>query len=100
MAGLNAVITGWGMYVPPTVRTNADLEKMVDTTDAKIIELSGIRERRIAGDDETTSTMGAKAARRALDRAGLEARDVDAIICATMTPDHLTPSTACLIQAD
>lgn len=100
MAGLNAVITGWGMYVPPTVRTNADLEKMVDTTDAKIIELSGIRERRIAGDDETTSTMGARAARRALDRAGLEARDVDAIICATMTPDHFTPSTACLIQAD
>ncbi len=100
MAGLNAVITGWGMYVPPKVLTNADLEKMVDTTDAKIVELSGIRERRIAGEGETTATMAAKAARRALERAGLGSRDVDAIIVATMTPDHYIPSTACLVQAE
>ncbi len=100
MAGLNAVITGWGMYVPPKVLTNSDLEKMVETSDAWITERTGVKERHIAGDNESTSTMGAKAARKALERAGLGARDVDAIICATMTPDHLIPSTACLIQAE
>jgi 3-oxoacyl-[acyl-carrier-protein] synthase-3 len=100
MAGLNAVITGWGMYVPPRVLTNSDLEKMVETSDAWITERTGIKERHIAGDSESTSTMGAKASRRALERAGLAAKDVDAIVCATMTPDHFIPSTACLIQAD
>ncbi len=100
MAGLNAVITGWGMYVPPQVLRNADLEKMVDTSDEWITKNTGIKERRIAGDNESTSTMGAKAGRKALERAGLSPRDVDAVICATMTPDHYIPATACLIQAE
>ena len=100
MAGLNAVITGWGMYVPPKVITNADLEKMVETSDAWITDRTGIKERHVAGENESTSTMGAKAGRKALERAGLAPRDVDAIICATMTPDHFIPSTACLIQAE
>lgn len=99
MAGLNAVITGWGFYAPAKVLTNADLERMVDTNDAWITDRTGIKERRIASEGETTSTMGAKAARRALDRAELSGKDLDAIIVATMTPDHLIPSTACLIQS-
>lgn len=98
MAGLNAVITGWGFYVPPKVLTNADLEKMVETSDTWITERTGIKERHIAGEGEFTSTMSTKAARRALEKAGLAPRDVDAIVVATATPDYLFPSTAALVQ--
>jgi len=98
MARLNAVITGWGFYVPPKVLTNTELEKLVDTSDAWITERTGIKERRIAGEGEFTSTMAAKAARRALEKAALSPRDVDAIIVATATPDYLFPATACLVQ--
>ena len=100
MAGLNAVITGWGFYVPPKVLTNQDLERMVGTTDAWIVERTGIRERRIVGDDEATAGMSVKAARRALDRAGVAGRDLDAIIVATTTPDYLVPTAAALIQEE
>lgn len=93
-----ARIAGTGGYLPPRVLTNHDLEKMVDTSDQWIVERTGIRERHIAGDDETTATMGEAAARRALDAAGLAAKDIDLIIVATTTPDQIFPSTACLIQ--
>jgi 3-oxoacyl-[acyl-carrier-protein] synthase-3 len=78
--------------------SNHDLEKLVDTSDAWIQTRTGIRERRIAGPGETTSTMATIAARQALQKAELSPRDVDLIICATTTPDQLIPATACLIQ--
>jgi 3-oxoacyl-[acyl-carrier-protein] synthase-3 len=86
------------MYVPEKVLTNADLEKMVDTNDEWITSRVGIKERRIAAPGETTSTMGALAARAALADAGVTADQVDLIITATITPDLPWPSTACFIQ--
>ena len=94
-----AAIAGVGHYSPERTLTNADLEKMVDTTDEWIRTRTGICERRIAAENELTSEMGATAARRALERAGIAAEDVDAIYVATCTPDMVFPSTACLIQA-
>ena len=94
-----AAIAGVGHYAPEKVLTNADLEKMVDTSDEWIQTRTGIRERRIAAADETSSAMGAAAARMALDRAGIAPADVEAIYVATCTPDMIFPSTACLIQA-
>jgi 3-oxoacyl-[acyl-carrier-protein] synthase-3 len=91
-------ITGVGSYVPERVLTNADLERMVETSDEWIRTRTGIRERRIASDNEATSDMAAESARRALAAAGLTAADVDLIIVATITPDMLFPSTACLVQ--
>ncbi len=91
-------IVGTGSYVPTRVLTNADLEKLVDTTNEWIITRSGIRERRIAADNECTSDMAVKAAHRALEQAGVNAAEVDLIICATITPDMPFPATACLIQ--
>ena len=94
-----AAIAGVGHYAPEKVLTNADLEKMVDTSDEWIRTRTGIRERRIAAENETTSTMGLAAARRALENAGVAPEDVDAIYVATCTPDMVFPSTACLVQA-
>ncbi|HMP73842.1 MAG TPA: beta-ketoacyl-ACP synthase III [Kiritimatiellia bacterium] len=91
-------ITGTGSFVPSRVLTNAELEKMVDTNDQWIVERTGIQERRIAGAEETTSTMGAEAARRALADAGVSAEEVDLILVATITPDMVFPNTACRIQ--
>jgi 3-oxoacyl-[acyl-carrier-protein] synthase III len=79
--------------------TNDDLSRLVNTSDEWISERTGIRERRIAADGELTSDLGAAAARVALDRAGLEPRDIDLIICATSTPDYTFPATAVSIQA-
>ena len=93
-----ARIVGVGKYLPNRVLTNADLERMVDTSDEWIVERTGIRERRIAADDETTATMGAAAARMALETAGLTADDVDLIVCATLSPDGMFPASASLIQ--
>ncbi len=94
-----AGIVGIGSFVPKTVLTNADLEKMVDTTDEWIVTRSGIRERHILGDEDmAVSDMGAEAARRALESAGISAEQIDLIICATITGDMPFPSTACLIQ--
>jgi len=94
----DAVITGWGFYVPPKVLTNADLEAMVDTTDEWIYERTGIRERHVVEGDEVTSAMATKAARAALARASVRAEDLDAIIIATTSPDYLLPTAACLVQ--
>jgi 3-oxoacyl-[acyl-carrier-protein] synthase-3 len=93
-----AGIVGLGEYLPSKVLTNKDLEKMVDTTDDWIISRTGIRERRIAGPDEATSDMAAKAARKALESAKLRSEDIDLIIVATITPDMFFPATACLVQ--
>lgn len=94
----SAAITGWGYYVPERVLTNQDLERLVATNDEWIQTRTGIQERRVAGPDETTSVMCTRAARLALDRAGLAACDLDLVICATTTPDHLLPGTSCLVQ--
>ena len=95
---LRAAITGTGCYLPERVLTNADLEKLVQTSDEWIIERTGIRERRMAAADETTATMSAIAARRACEDAGLSPNDLDLIIVATVTPDYVFPATACLVQ--
>ena len=96
--GRTCSITAVGSYVPEKVLTNADLEKLVDTNDEWIVSRTGIRERRIAADDEYTSDLGAKAAKIALERANVDPADVDLIILATITPDMPFPATACFVQ--
>lgn len=91
-------IVGLGSCTPEKVLTNADLEKMVDTSDEWIITRTGIRERRIAPDDQATSDLGIEAGRIALADAGLTVEDIDLILVATNTPDTAFPSTACWIQ--
>ncbi len=91
-------ITGVGSCVPERILSNADLERMVETTDEWITSRTGIRERRIAAGDQATSDLATEAARRALADAGVRAEDVDLIIVATITPDMPFPSTACLVQ--
>ena len=91
-------IVGWGHEVPKAVITNADLEKIVETSDEWISTRTGIRERHIAGAGETTASMGALAAARALAVAGVSADSVDLIVVATLTPDHPMPSTAVLVK--
>jgi 3-oxoacyl-[acyl-carrier-protein] synthase III len=96
--GRTCSIVAVGSYVPDRVLTNADLERMVDTSDDWITSRTGIKERRIAAEGEFTSDIAAKAAQRALDRAGVSAEQIDLIIVATITPDMPFPSTACLVQ--
>jgi 3-oxoacyl-[acyl-carrier-protein] synthase-3 len=91
-------ISGWGSYVPERVLSNADLEKLVDTSDEWIQSRTGIRERRVAAPHETTATLGAIAAKRAIAVAGLEPDDIDVIVVATLTPDYWMPSTAALVK--
>jgi 3-oxoacyl-[acyl-carrier-protein] synthase III len=93
-----AAITAVATYVPERVLTNAELAKSLATSDEWIVTRTGIRERRIGGPGETTSTMGAQAVRRLLERRGIGPDAVDAILVATVTPDMLFPATACLIQ--
>lgn len=95
-----AKIIGTGSYLPERILTNADLEKMVDTTDEWIVTRTGMRERRIAAKEEFTSTLGAKAAKAAIESAGIDSDEVDLILVATLTPDYMFPSTACLIQSE
>lgn len=91
-------IAGSGHYCPERVLTNFDLEKLVDTSDEWIVTRTGIRERRIASDTEAASDLAVKASRSALEDAGIEASDLDAILLATVTPDMQFPATACLVQ--
>lgn len=93
-----AHITGWGMHVPEKVLTNADISKMVDTSDEWIRERTGIRERHIVSQEQTTATIGAEASLQALNAAGIGPRKVDLIVVATSSPEHLFPATASLIQ--
>jgi 3-oxoacyl-[acyl-carrier-protein] synthase-3 len=95
---LSASIVGTGSYVPEKILKNADLERMVETSDEWIVTRTGIRERRIAAENETTSDMAANAARAALENANVSPEDVDMIIVATITPDMFFPSTACFVQ--
>ena len=97
-AALRAHVTGWGRYAPAQVLTNADLERMVDTSDEWIRSRTGIRERRVAAAHETTASMGAVAGLRAIRTAGLEPDDIDLILLATLTPDYWMPSTAALVK--
>jgi 3-oxoacyl-[acyl-carrier-protein] synthase-3 len=91
-------ILGTGGYLPETILTNDQIAQTVDTSDAWIVERTGIRERRIAGEHETASSMAEHAARQALQSAGIEPGAIDLIIVATCTPDRVFPSTACLLQ--
>ncbi len=93
-----ARIAGTGSYLPENVVTNHDLEKTMDTSDEWIRERTGIKRRHIAADDETTSSMGLEAARRAMEMAGVGADDIDLIVVGTATPDKIFPATACIIQ--
>ena len=89
-----------GAYIPPKIMTNTDFEKIIDTSDEWITKRTGIKERRLAEDNEASSDLGAKAANIAIQRAGISKDDIDLIICATVTPDYLCmPSTACLIAS-
>jgi 3-oxoacyl-[acyl-carrier-protein] synthase-3 len=97
---VRTVVKGCGGYLPERILTNDDLAKMVDTSDRWITERTGIKERRIAAEGELTSSMGAVAARAALDDAGLAPEDIDLIILATSTPDQTFPATAVTIQAE
>lgn len=100
MGKMRARILGTGHSYPEGILTNAELEKMVDTSDEWITSRTGIKQRRKAAPGEYTSQFAVRAARQAIDRAGLHAEDIDFILCATVTPDQILPSTACIIQAE
>ncbi len=91
-------VIGTGGYLPATIRTNDDISAMVDTSDSWIYERTGIKNRCIAGPEETASSMAEIASRQAIEMAGIDAEDIDMIIVATGTPDRIYPSTACLLQ--
>lgn len=91
-------IAGTGSYLPAKILSNADLEKMVDTTDEWIFSRTGIRERHIAADNEFTSDLATKAAQQAIESAGINAKEIDLIIVATTTPDKIFPSVASMVQ--
>ncbi|MFW6134603.1 MAG: beta-ketoacyl-ACP synthase III [Elusimicrobiota bacterium] len=93
-----AKIIGTGSYLPDKILTNKDLEKMVDTSDEWITKRTGIKERRIASENEASSDLGVKAAKKAVQDAGIDVQEIDLVICATVTPDMIFPATACLIQ--
>ncbi len=93
----NALITGWGMYAPSRVMTNDDLAKLVETSDEWIVSRTGIKERRIAAPEETTTTLSVNAARDALAVAGMSPEDLDLVILGTCSPDYYMPATAVLV---
>ena len=97
---MRSVLRGCGSYLPARIMTNAELAEKVDTSDEWIVQRTGIHARHIAADDETTGTLGLKAAQAALADAGIPASEVDLIIVATATPDHTFPATATQIQAE
>ena len=93
-----AKIIATGYYLPRKVLTNKDLERTVDTSDDWIRQRTGIRERRIAAEDQATSDLSLRAARMALERSGIFGEDLDCVIVGTLTPDYQTPSCAALVQ--
>jgi 3-oxoacyl-[acyl-carrier-protein] synthase-3 len=99
MTTVNAGILGMGHAYPEGILTNADLEKIVETSDEWITTRTGIKQRHKAAENEYTSQFGSAAARQAIERAGLQPTDIDIIVCATTTPDQIMPSTGALIQA-
>src|SRR6266571_7754141 len=100
MAKTNSGILGTGHSYPEGILTNADLERIVDTSDEWITTRTGIRQRRKAAPDEYTSQFAVRASQEAIERAGIDVNEIDLILCATVTPDQILPSTACLIQAE
>jgi len=96
---MRSVVLGVGAYLPERCVTNQDMEKLVETTDDWIVQRTGIRQRYFAADGETTSMLGARAAQKAMDAAGVGPGDIDLIICGTSTPDYTFPSAATQIQA-
>jgi 3-oxoacyl-[acyl-carrier-protein] synthase III len=100
MANVHAGIMGTGHSYPDGILTNADLEKMVDTSDEWITTRTGIKQRRKASPGEYTSQFAVRAARQAVERARLDPSDIDLLLCATVTPDQILPSTGCIIQAE
>src|SRR3989442_5746081 len=100
MGNAHAAILGTGHSYPEGILTNADLERMVETSDVWITTRTGIKQRRKAAPGEYTSLFAVKAARQAIERARLDASDIDLVLCATVTPDQILPSTGCLIQAE
>ncbi|MFL6208957.1 MAG: beta-ketoacyl-ACP synthase III [Pyrinomonadaceae bacterium] len=100
MVNVNAGILGTGHAYPEGLLTNADLEKMVDTSDEWITSRTGIKQRHKAADDEYTSMFAVRAARQAIERAKLDPSEIDLLICATVTPDQALPSTGCIIQTE
>src|SRR6476661_3937407 len=96
----HAAITGWGMAVPERVLSNADLERMVETSDEWITSRTGIKERRVVGPADSTTSLSVIAARQALKKADLTPDDIDLIVVATCTPDQFLVSQACLVQAE
>ena len=99
MSNIRAGILGTGHSYPEGILTNADLEKIVETSDDWITTRTGIKQRRKAAPGEYTSQFASRASQEAIERAGIDANDLDLILCATVTPDQILPSTACLIQA-
>jgi 3-oxoacyl-[acyl-carrier-protein] synthase-3 len=99
MKGIPVGVLGTGMYVPDRILTNQDLEQMVNTNDEWIVTRTGIRERRIAAEDQATSDLAYEAALEAMRNAGIAAEDLDLIVVATITPDMAFPATACILQA-
>jgi 3-oxoacyl-[acyl-carrier-protein] synthase-3 len=99
MPDYSAIIAGTGSFVPEKRLTNAELSKMVETNDEWIVQRTGIRERRIAGSNESTATLASHAATRAMKAAGVEAKDVDLVIVGTISPEMVFPSTACFVAA-
>lgn len=100
MANVNAGILGTGHSYPTGILTNADLEKMVETSDEWITSRTGIKQRRKASPDEYTSLFAVRAAQQAIERARIDPSEIDILICATTTPDQILPATGCLIQAE
>src|SRR5690349_24178171 len=96
---LHSRVTGTGSYLPEKVLTNQDLQKIVETSDEWIFTRTGIRQRHIAAENESTSDLALKASRKALDAARVTPQEIDLIIVATTTADMVFPSTACLLQA-
>jgi 3-oxoacyl-[acyl-carrier-protein] synthase-3 len=99
MSQIGAIFSGTGSYLPERRLTNDELSKMVDTSDEWIIQRTGIKERRIAAKDESTASLGTAAARKCLESAGVDAKDLDLILCATITPEMQFPATACFVAS-